>query len=543
MPLAWFRALEQPGSDKPFAAADHMAGFRFLPRTTSFGEQLPVGFAIDDNDDEQLSASKLRWYRGQQSKERWIGLNCAACHTAEIAYRGAPLRIDGGPSLVDFQSFVESIDAALVATRDRPAKWQRFAAKVLGDRDTPENRTLLRQALDTHIAWQARTERMNDTPLRYGYARVDAFGHIYNKVSLFTGDAAPVANPADAPVSYPFLWDIYRHDKLQWNGIAQNARLKLSGGRYLDYGAMGRNAGEVIGVFGDVVVRPAGPVPNLGGYKSSVWADNLDRLEAQLARLRAPRWPVGYFPENPQHQQQIAAGKTLFGSKCQGCHGVFEGTEPYKVTMVPLRADARNRTDPWMACNAYTYATRSGRLAGTPVDYLNGERIAETAPIATLLATTVKGALVGKKGQIVKQTATTFLGIPRPPRVVTGDAPTPEDIIAARLETCLTDESPLLAYKSRPLDGIWATAPYLHNGSVPTLYHLLLPANRRPAAFMLGTREYDPKHVGYVWTAAPGNSFTFNTRLRGNSNNGHEYGAADFTEEQRWALVEYMKTL
>lgn len=568
MPYAWMQALEQSGSNQPFLADAHMAGFGFLPRTTTFGARLPVGFGIDDNDDRGLSITKLQWFEGQGSKERWIGLNCSACHTAQIAHGEKTMLIDGGPSLVDFQSFVEAVDAALIATRDQPDKWDRFATAVLGERDTDANRTKLRQALGTLIDWQERTERLNATPSRYGPARLDAFGHIFNKVALFvsTPEAPPVASPADAPVSYPFLWDIYRHDKLQYNGIAQNARLKLGGDNYLDYGALGRNTGEVIGVFGDVVVRRSSGLPSLAGYKSSVWANNLDRLEVQLSKLRAPAWPAALFGEaefRSGKARQIAEGRELYQAHCQSCHGIFEGTEPYKVTMVPFRMPAGaleepldtanalvdamtrlpNLTDPWMACNAYTYSTRTGLLEGTRDGYFSGEPLPQTAPIATLLATTVKGALVAKKGQLISQAGQAFLGVERPPRVVTDESPTPEERRNARLLTCLTDDNPLLAYKARPLDGIWATAPYLHNGSVPTLYHLLLPAAQRPKTFKVGTRQYDPRHVGYVWGEAPGNSFTFDTSLHGNANGGHDYGAARLTEAQRWALVEFMKTL
>jgi hypothetical protein len=79
---------------------------------------------------------------------------------------------------------------------------------------------------------------------------------------------------------------------------------------------------------------------------------------------------------------------------------------------------------------------------------------------------------------------------------------------------------------------------------VPTLYDLLLPAKERPQSFSLGTREYDPVKVGYVSSpSASGNGFTFDTTLRGNSNIGHDYRVGELTEEQRRALVEYMKTL
>ena len=93
-------------------------------------------------------------------------------------------------------------------------------------------------------------------------------------------------------------------------------------------------------------------------------------------------------------------------------------------------------------------------------------------------------------------------------------------------------------------DGIWATAPYLHNGSVPTLYDLLLPPAQRPQSFDVGTREYDPERGGYrTGSDAPGNGFTFTARGAGNSNEGHDYNVGRLNHEQRLALVEYMKSL
>jgi hypothetical protein len=100
----------------------------------------------------------------------------------------------------------------------------------------------------------------------------------------------------------------------------------------------------------------------------------------------------------------------------------------------------------------------------------------------------------------------------------------------------------LLAYRARPLNGIWATAPYLHNGSVPSLYDLLLPSAQRPRIFYVGSWEFDPVHVG-VETGSPFNgAFTFDARLPGNSNAGHEYGIG-LSEPEKMALIEYLKTL
>jgi len=565
MPYAWFNALEQPGTTAPFADPAYLASFGYIPGPGGRENSLPIGFAIDRQPDEGLPRTGLRWYAGQPGNskstvEPWLGFNCSACHTAQLSYQGQPIRIDGGPGLGDFDALIKAADTALIETRDDPAKWARFVAKVLpGQKDTPANREMLRRSLSDLIAWQKSAADLNEPPLpdgqkpiRAGFARVDAFGHIYNKIVLFTGADDPIVNPADAPVSYPFLWDIHRQKKVQWNGAAQNQRLKLGGGRYLDYGAMGRNAGEVIGVFGEVVTVPSStPGQPKDGYRSTVYADNLDRLEKMLARLKAPKWPSA-FPAIDT--ARAAEGAKLFAQRCASCHMPAEAQPkdgPIEV-MVPFSSTGRNNlTDIWMACNAFTYDGRAGRLKGTKDGFISGEPLPAVAPVGTMLATTVKGTLLGKKVQILKAGLASLFGIERPPVSFQSDEVplTPEQVRDARRQFCTTTINPALAYKARPLDGIWATAPYLHNGSVPTLYDLMLPAAQRPKSFLLGTRDYDPVKAGYVTGAqASGNIFVFETQrggrpVDGNSNAGHDYGASSMTDEQRWQLVEYMKTL
>jgi hypothetical protein len=79
-----------------------------------------------------------------------------------------------------------------------------------------------------------------------------------------------------------------------------------------------------------------------------------------------------------------------------------------------------------------------------------------------------------------------------------------------------------LGYKARPLAGIWATPPYLHNSSVPNLYQMLVPASRRLAKFYLGRTRFDPKHVGYQTHEFRG-AFEMDTTKPGNRNTGHEF--------------------
>jgi hypothetical protein len=110
-----------------------------------------------------------------------------------------------------------------------------------------------------------------------------------------------------------------------------------------------------------------------------------------------------------------------------------------------------------------------------------------------------------------------------------------------------------IAYKVRPLNGVWATPPYLHNGSVPTVYDLLSPVDERPKQFYLGNREYDPVKLGYK-TDELTNGFLFDTSIRGNANTGHEFankppknrgviGKRKLEPDERKAIIEFLKTL
>ena len=92
-----------------------------------------------------------------------------------------------------------------------------------------------------------------------------------------------------------------------------------------------------------------------------------------------------------------------------------------------------------------------------------------------------------------------------------------------------------------PLEGLWIRAPYLHNGSVPSLYDLLLPPAQRPTQFHVGNQSFDPVHVGYS-TEQTSSSVLFDTTKLGNGNGGHVYGTT-LTDAERYALVEYMKSL
>jgi mono/diheme cytochrome c family protein len=99
-------------------------------------------------------------------------------------------------------------------------------------------------------------------------------------------------------------------------------------------------------------------------------------------------------------------------------------------------------------------------------------------------------------------------------------------------------------YVALSLDGVWARAPYLHNGSVPSLQDLLEPADNRPKSFYRGNDIYDQTRVGFVSEAPQRGGRTFfkyDTSQPGNSNAGHLYGTM-LTRDEKTALIEYLKT-
>jgi hypothetical protein len=587
IPEAWFRALEQPGAAAPFLAPDHMRRFRYVPRAgvEEGRPSLPYGFAVDVQSDRLLLRSRLRWFAGQGLREPWVGLNCAACHTAELAYRGRRLRIEGAPTHADFQGFREAFVEALRRTHREPARFARFARSVLAGRDTAANRAMLAEALGALLRWHEALEAQNATPLRNGFGRLDAVGRILNKVALASG-AAQTPWPADAPVSYPFLWNAPQHDKVQWNGVARNsAGARGNVGRKTDFGALARNTGQGIGVFGDV--RFDGGVLQIA--YSSLRIDNLVAMEKLVARLQSPAWPAEILGR--PDAIKVARGAAIYAGKCASCHRPLRRGDlatPVTARMVPL---SQVLTDIWMACNTYQFRAKSGALTGR---LAGGIRIKPEESGLRLLRASISGVIIGKAPKVAEALAPNFLGLPRvdaPALDAYLAAPPPAGPIAdsvalaadparrARAAQCRDEERKLsaaaaaapaaardhlLAYKARPLNGIWATAPYLHNGSVPTLYDLLLPLRlrplfaapgfvprpgpHRPERFFAGAAEIDPVKVGIATARSAENTFEFRVadergnEILGNSNAGHDYGT-DLSEFDRWALVEYMKTL
>ena len=670
MPYDFFLVL-QDDKNELFRSNKNIDKFRYLPQKPTFfnPDGLPVGFV------------KMT-YEGKD----YVGYTCAACHTGQINFRSEAqrladkpadaIRIDGGPAMSDMVGFLTALEDAMRIAQTGEKRKQ-FVADVL---KLKNNYSSEKEVIDDLEKWTNTLQRyniVNHSEVRYGHARLDAFGRIYNRVvqyaiskdqiakelalvdvlsgqekkRLLTDDEIEnvlkglgkgivlsdeefalfikrllskdtgypglspkqflyvrdkIFNAPDAPVSYPFLWDISHSDYLQWNGLAANA----------GPGPLGRNTGEVIGVFGildwgkletslshpfawlqkyslSALLSGQKHKKDVIDFKSSINLFNLYRLESRLRDLKSPEWPFCrndkgeyYLPEPQQgvalsdpkychgndkrfNETQRYQGELIYIDRCQRCHTVVDRSAWDRIVVGHMTDVDRIGTDPAMADNSVKHNGKSGNFKDTYQSTDAGPVIvSEDAPVVQILTAATKGVIATPDAdkwwprrlvEWVYSVVMSFADNTIKASVKSGDYSP---------DTTTQPYASLHAYKGRSLNGIWATAPYLHNGSVPTLWDLLLPAAQRPKSFMLGAREFDPEKVGFKSAGFAGTQF--NTDLqRGNLNTGHERycsitrrlpdkevakaiadkvpAKADpdctLTEQQRQALLEYLRSL
>jgi len=530
IPYTWLISLEQPRlslSEVPlFIEPEYLSRFGFIPSPTSpqNPDGLPIGFARDPEAVDPISGET----------RDIVGFTCAACHTGRITYRGASMIIEGGAAMIDTGKFRASLGLALAYTYYVPGRLARFSARVLGAEAAASDREALSGALsqllsDSRTAREEAGVRTEDS-VAEGFGRLDAIGRIANTVFARRFDARNY-RPLRAPVAYPHVWDAAWFDWVQYNGSIRQP--------------MVRNSGEALGVT--ALVNLVGPESEL--YRSNVRVENLYALEEQLAGsspwqgLRAPGWPEEVLGSIDRELAQ--EGRKLYTELCQSCHlppvdsqEMRELREPYftspddygrqylRVRMVDLEAVG---TDPRHAQLMRSREVDLARLGSakdsTTPDVAAPARIVAFAPALADVTERVVERWYDEN-EISESDRVRMNGY------------RPNDIRAP------------LQYKARPLNGIWATPPYLHNGSIPDLYSLLLPVNERPVRFWLGSIEFDPARVGYVTRAIDG-GFELDTTQPGNSNAGHEFSdgpvgegrvGRGLADRERWALIEFLKT-
>jgi len=532
IPYEWFIALEQPALsfNAPGLLSDpqYLDRYGFITSDTNPGKpELPVGFA---HGGPMRNADGVPWRNPRTNTEMTsLGLTCAACHTGRFTYQSTAVLIDGAPALTNLTNFEKGVGLSLLYTRYVPFRFDRFAGRVLGPSSSDEAKSELRKQLDLVVSQVEKVAKLEkavkDTTVEPGYARLDALNHIGNIVF-----ALDLNNPSNfvgysAPVHFPRIWDAPWFEWVQYNGSIQQP--------------MTRNAGEALGV--GAAVDLTGGKDEL--YRSSVEVKTLFELEQLLAGsppttsssfngLTSPRWPAKILP--PINPDLAAKGAGLYKELCQGCHlpPVTEHEFWMSDRWLPPNSDGQRFLDLEMIDIQH--------IGTDPAQAADMKNRRVVIPPSLGIASDQFGLALAP---IVDNTVKHWYDSQQPP-------------VSEELRRKMNGFRPNgvrapLAYKVRPLNGIWATPPYLHNGSVPNLYALLSPVEERPKKFFLGNREYDPVSVGYRIDELPG-GFAFDTTKRGNSNSGHEFNDSKGKEgvigrllspDDRRALVEYLKTL
>ncbi|MFZ3154155.1 di-heme-cytochrome C peroxidase, partial [Pseudomonas sp.] len=287
------------------------------------------------------------------------------------------------------------------------------------------------------------------------------------------------------------------------------------------------------------------PVAETERYASSVRLRDLFTLEETLKRLQPPTWPEEVFGK--VDLPLASRGRALFSENCAYCHApdpkkpadsfAPSRNPEWRMRVVPTSIVG---TDPTTADNIADHrfdisklgwtkaelSTLDVRLFGATLDAIDMRSISSAKALAYVTA-------------YVENRAYQDAGISARERWRMDGFGLPIGVQEKR------------GYKARPLDGIWATPPFLHNGSVPTLFQLLSPVSERQTQFWVGNFEFNPKQVGYQSEKFTG-GFHFDTQVTGNSNRGHEFRAGcredgvigrALQPEERWALIEYLKVL
>lgn len=482
----WFIALENAQGNELFRSDANMSRLGFITESASAfnPDSLPLGVTRDSDD------------KGNS----WVGLTCAACHAGQIVIKGQPVRIDGGQSLIDFTKFETELLSALKTTLAQPEKWQGFISRL---QQTQKN-------IDPNTVKQQITARINELEIRYGinavtvpygYGRLDAFGQIFNAVAVEALNIPENKRAPDAPTSFPVLWDASHLGVVQWNASAPNK----------EPGPLAQNATTALAVYGTVEVLGHG-----SSYPSSIQIKNLGYIQREYYKLIAPKWPAELAGK--LDETLLAQGEKIYAQQCLQCHSLVDSTDPKRqltAVVVPVKEVG---TDPRMVNNFTTGTVKTGELEGKHFALWFGKKFAAEATRLDVVMHVTLGSLLHHPWDSFCSFVKEF----------------------ASNKTSTLDSTQLY-YKARPINGIWASAPYLHNGSVPTVYDLLLPTAQRPTQFFVGNRELDNVKVGNQTTELESTSL-FDTSLPGNSSVGHEYGT-QLTEPERMALLEYIKSL
>jgi mono/diheme cytochrome c family protein len=514
VPYALLANLKSVITGRPFLFEMERFGFLPDPAGPANPYGLPVGLAI--------SRSRNRATVGMEM----VSFNCAVCHVGELSYAGKRLRIDGAPALVNFQRYRMELKGSLEAVIKNPKELLALLIAMNKQPNTPDAAPSIdsshyvedpavqsvikvEAASNADFSFHSVSSVVADTQpersrtfeeqlkiniailkarlayLRNGTLLVDGTEPGPGRVDAF-GALHNLLSPRSAtkmqsPVSFPFIWS-----------VPDNVGRKPEDFSWIHYDGstnsiLERNIGQALAM---------GAVFSPNTHESTLRIGNLHRLEMLIHKLQPPKWPAEVL--GSIDEAWARKGEQIFNEKCASCH------------QNKLFSQAQTGTDPNRA-DSFGQAVHVGGF-GIDDDIM----IPFPQAVAPFLNSLKTRAFADDGLSLTEQRN--------------------------------MDANPVIwrataQYLARPLNGIWATAPYLHNGSVPTLYDMLHP-DQRPVKFPVGSREFDPVKIGYRSdTGAGPNVWIYDTTQPGNSNRGHsgEPFGTTLPEDQKSALLEYLK--
>lgn len=529
LPYDWFVNIEQPASSLlllPFSSKgkfidnDYILKLGFIRSAAdpvNNPDGLPIGFA-------RTFSQNMTGITGQTET---IGFTCSGCHTSHFVYdnglTGAvEYIVEGGPATTDLGLLNSTLTAAigqLLISAQVPfmgARFDRFAQNVLGAEYGPSTKAQLSKDLLTFAKSQLGgiTDNVQVTE---GFTRLDALNRIGNAVFAENIDRPQNNAPIDAPVNYPHLWTTSWFDWVQYDASVM--------------GPLIRNVGEALGVkaFMDVKSPPEDnrfstsiPIGNL------VWIEDFlsgpqPTPETGFGGLLAPKWTMTEIDKD-----LAAQGEALYGQHCEGCHLPpinspkiwdkkhigpivwYEGgqkRETDDVLLLKVIPLAQIGTDPGQAeVMINRTMDTSGNGNGPSVEQTIGMQI--DSNICARDFNSATEAQLASIDSTHGRHSNSYQQIPLKERWVTDGAnisfgyalaATVEQTINAwfnanglsnqKLQNRIKEGRPNciqagMGYKARPLNGVWATPPFLHNGSVASLRDLLCPANDQRPEFI-----------------------------------------------------------
>jgi hypothetical protein len=507
LPIRYLRAMEDPATGKPFM--ENLGRFGLLPDPDR-SDGLAVGITLSDPPNPLLG--------------RFAGITCAACHVGEFRVGGKGVRVDGAPNMFDMQAFYEAMLKAGDATLADHGRFDRTLERLIrqdldqygvfgpvvrvwfwinGAEHAASFRRDLQARLDLMkvIKLAIETREANAKPgevTTSGFGRLDAFNGTRNFLlgRVSTKNLVPLA----APVKFPPIWSFGDYEWIEWT---QNTNSVLA-----------RNVTETLGAGATVNIEPSFGARR---FESTVPVRNLHRLELTAYKLSAPAWPAGVF--GAPDAAAAARGGLVFAARCAGCHeyGPKDRT-PTGLIRLRVFSPADLGVDDSTARQVAAPLEDIGDLPLKPGDRSFASAVSFV--VGQITAKAYAAANVGPDEQAAMEDRARRGGVYWRDTIIATGKP----------------------YAARPLHGVWAMAPYLHNGSVPTIWDLMQPPDKRPVRFPIGHRDYDPVKLGFRTDIPEAQAkYVVDTRKAGNANTGHTFGAA-LTDDQRRDLIEFLKT-